>query len=89
MVDSSIDLDEDEASVLLEESLIRSDNDDTRDGLLGGGGHEDDVSELVVDPGHESTDQGQQSSVQSSRSGDKDGPSGSEVVRPRRIIWRH
>ena len=86
--DSSLDLDEDEASVLLEESLIRSDNDDTRDGLLDGGGHEADVSDLEVDPGHESTDQEQQSSVQSSCSGVRDGPSGSEVVRPRRIIRR-
>ena len=86
--DSSLDLDEDEASMLLEESLIRSDNDDTRDGLLDGGGHEADVSDLEVDPGHESTDQEQQSSVQSSCSGVRDGPSGSEVVRPRRIIRR-
>ena len=86
--DSSLDLDEDEASVLLEESLIRSDNDDSRDGLLDGGGHEADVSDLEVDPGHESTDQEQQSNVQASRSGVRDGPSGSEVVRPRRIIRR-
>ena len=84
--DSSLDLDEDEASVLLEESLIMSDNDDTRDGLLDEEGHEADLSDLEVDPGHESTDQEQQSSVQSSLSGVRDGPSGSEVVRQRRIF---
>ena len=42
--DSSLDLDEDETSVLVEESLARSDDSCTDDGVSGGGGHEADVS---------------------------------------------
>ena len=52
--DSSLDLDEDETSVLVEESLARSDDSGTDDGVFGGGGHEADVSGSVLDSGQES-----------------------------------
>ena len=52
--DSSLDLDEDETSVLVEESIARSEDSSTDDGVSGGGGHEADVSGSVLDSGQES-----------------------------------
>ena len=52
--DSSLDLDEDETSVLVEESPARSDDSGTEDGVSGGGGHMADVSGSVLDSGQES-----------------------------------
>ena len=52
--DSSLDLDDDETSVLVEESLARSEDSGTDDGVSGGGGHEADVSGSVLDSGQES-----------------------------------
>ena len=52
--DSSLDLDEDETSVLVEESLARSDDSCTDDGVSGGGGHEADVSGSGLDSGQDS-----------------------------------
>ena len=52
--DSSLDLDDDETSVLVEESLARSEDSGTDDGDSGGGGHEADVSGSVLDSGQES-----------------------------------
>ena len=50
---SSLDLDEDETSILMEESLARSDGSSSDDGVSGGGGHEADVSGSVLDSGQE------------------------------------
>ena len=52
--DSSLDLDEDETSVLVEESLARSDDSCTDEGVSGGGGHEADVSGSGLDSGQDS-----------------------------------
>ena len=52
--DSSLDLDEDETSVLVEESLARSEDSCTDDGVSGGGGNEADVSGSGLDSGQES-----------------------------------
>ena len=42
--DLSLDVDEDETSVLVEESIARSEDSCADDGIRGGGGHEADVS---------------------------------------------
>ena len=52
--DSSLDLDDDKTSVLVEESLARSEDSGTDDGVSGGGGHEADVSGSELDSGQES-----------------------------------
>ena len=52
--DSSFDLDEDETSVLMEESLARSDGSSNDDGVSCGGGQQADVSGSVLDSGQES-----------------------------------
>ena len=54
--DSSLDLDEDETSVLMEESLARSDTSYSDDGVSVGGGHEADVPESELDLEQESKD---------------------------------
>ena len=54
--DSSLDLDEDETSVLMEESLARSDTSYSDDGVSVGGGHEADVSVSELDLEQESKD---------------------------------
>ena len=64
--DSSLDLDDDETSVLVEESLILTeDSGDSEAGFSVRGGHEADVSDLEVDPGNVSTNQSTQSHVPS------------------------
>ena len=64
--DSSLDLDDDETSVLVEESLILTeDSGDSEAGFSVWGGHEADVSDLEVDPGNVSTNQCTQSHVPS------------------------
>ena len=51
--DSSLDLDDDETSVLLEESLILTDGSGGSDaGFSAQGGHEADVSDSELDPGN-------------------------------------
>ena len=62
--DSSLDLDDDETSVLLEESLILTDGSGGSEaGFSVRGGHEADVSDSEVDPGNGSTNQDTQSHV--------------------------
>ena len=63
--DSSLDLDEDETSVLVEESLARTDVS-CNDGVSVGGGNEADVSDLDLDPRQESKDLRTQPHVSSS-----------------------
>ena len=61
--DHSLDPDEDEAFVLLEECVVRYENDGTGDVLLDGRGHESGVSDLGVDPGDESMNREHRSDV--------------------------
>ena len=62
--DSSLDLDDDETSVLLEESLILTDGSVNSEAVFSvRGGHGADVSDSEVDPGNGSTNQNTQSHV--------------------------
>ena len=62
--DSSLDLDDDETSVLVEESLILTeDSGDSEAGFSVRGGHEADLSDSEVDPENVSTNQSTQSHV--------------------------
>ena len=62
--DSTLDLDDDETSVLVEESLILTeDSGDSEAGFSVRGGHEVDVSDSELDPGNVSTNQSTQSHV--------------------------
>ena len=62
--DSSLDLDDDETSILVEESLILTeDSGDSEAGFSVRGGHEADVSDSEVDLGNVSANQSTQSHV--------------------------
>ena len=86
--DSSLDLDEDETSVLLDESVVRSEDGGTADRSSEGGDQEADISESdsEMDPGNESTGQMRLSPDGPSNSGTGSVPSSSTEVRPRRIV---
>ena len=88
--DSSLDLDEDETSVLLDESVVRSEDGGTADRSSEGGDQEADISESdsEMDPGNESTGQMRLSPDGPSNPGTGSVPSSSTEVRPRRIV-RH
>ena len=88
--DSSLDLDEDETLVLLDESVVRSEDDWPTYRSSEGGDQEADISESDsdMDPGNESTGQRRLSSDVPSDPGTGCVPSGSREVRPRRIV-RH
>ena len=88
--DSSLDLDEDETSVLLDESVVRSEDGGTADRSSEGGDQEADISESdsEMDPGNESTGQMRLPPDGPSDQGTGGVPSSSREVRPRRIV-RH
>ena len=88
--DSSLDLDEDETSVLLDESVVRSEDGGTADRSSEGGDQEADISESdsEMDPGNESTAQMRMSPDGPSNPGTGSVPSSPTEVRPRRIV-RH
>ena len=88
--DSSLDLDEDETSVLLDESVVRSEDGGTADRSSEGGDQEADISESdsEMDPGNESTGQMRLSPDGPSDPGTGSVPSSSTEVRLRRIV-RH
>ena len=86
--DSSLDLDEDVTSVLLDESVVRSEDGGTADRSSEGGDQEADISESdsEMDPGNESTGQMRLSPDGPSNSGTGSVPFSSTEVRPRRIV---
>ena len=88
--DSSLDLDENETSVLLDESVIRSEDGETTDRSSEGGDQEADIleSDPEMDPGNESTGQMRLSPDEPLDPGTSCVPSSSREVGPRRIM-RH
>ena len=88
--DSSLDLDRDETSVLLDESVVRSEGGGTTDRSSEVGDQEADISESDsdMDPGNESTGQRRLSPEVPSDPETGGVPSGSREVCPRQIV-RH
>ena len=86
--DSSLYLDEDETSVLSDESVVRSEDGGTTDRSSEGGDQEADISESDsdMDPGNESKGQRRLSPEVPSDPGTGGVPYGSREVCPRRIV---
>ena len=85
--DSSLDLDEDETSVLVEESLARTDASWSDDGVSVGGENEADVSDLDLDRRQESKDLRTQPHVSSNVWPQL--VSSTECSKPRRPVRHH